>query len=155
MALLLFLWCFSYHLSDFTDKEKAAISTQPDTNAKSESMERRRKKRHGGHMQVENPAKVNWSNRACYIPVMTNHATSKSDNQYRELLYTWKIYMLYHWDDHTINLCILMVTFFNALWPRRSFSANNKGALALCLHNSTVCFGRTMYIIICGDQNAF
>ncbi len=30
---------------------------------------------------------------------------------------------------------------FIALWPRRSFSANSKGARALCLHNSLVCFG--------------
>lgn len=45
--------------------------------------------------------------------------------------------ILYHWNDCAKNDDLLFIT----VWPRPSFSANSKGACALCLRNSMVYLG--------------
>ncbi len=57
------------------------------------------------------------------------------------IIYLKNLPVLYHWNDHAISFYIERGPLYIALWPRLSFSANSKGACALCLHNSIVCFG--------------
>ncbi len=57
------------------------------------------------------------------------------------IIYLKNIPIFSHWNDHAINFYIERWTLHIALWPRPRFSANSKGACALCLRNSIVCFG--------------
>ncbi len=57
------------------------------------------------------------------------------------IIYLKTLPILYNWNDRAINFFIECWILHTALWPRPRFSANSKGACALCLRNSIACFG--------------